>query len=378
MRVEIKILGIASTVLLLSSCANYGYISENDVYYQKPTEISLDEDETDITSFNAFNARQRGLFRDEYVDPRINQRSMHNQFMLRASYMPFDSWYGWNNSPMAFHGMGYNSFYGNYYGFPYRYGYGYGMYGPHYGSFANPYLYDMYAYGSSYYYNPYHYGFANHYGYNPYYHGGFYGGYYGGQGSYYGENVGNNNQGTYHYGHRSASNANSRRSSNYENTLKKTQVTQGNVYTANSKTAVARRHAANMSSSNNVASTTTRATGASRAVSSRNTVGSVGNARRSSTAVQSTANVNRTYTPNNSMQRRTGVSTHRNSGVSTSGTIRRGSNNVSPATRNSVSPSATPMQQSRPSTISRGSATPRGSVSTPSSTRSSSGNSGRR
>src|SRR5690625_7492981 len=90
------------------------------------------------------------------------------------------------------------------------------MYGTPYGFFANSLLYDMYAYGSSYYYNPYHYGFANHYGYHPYYHGGFYGGYYGGQGSYYGGNVGNNNQGTYHYGHRSASNANSRRSRSEE------------------------------------------------------------------------------------------------------------------------------------------------------------------
>lgn len=365
MRVELKFFGIISAVALLSSCANYGYISENDVYYQKPTEIALEEDETDITSFNAFNARQRGAFRDEYVDPRLNQRSMRNNFALRASYMPFGMAYGWNNSPMAFHGMGYNSFY------RYPYSYGFGM-GGHYGSFANPYYYDMYAYGSSYHYNPYHYGYSNHYGYNPYYHGGHYGGYYGGSGSYYSGSTFGSNQGTYYYGHRSSSNSSSRRSSNYSNTLKKSEVTKGNVYSSGTKSVTERRDV-NINKGN-VVTGQRGTTGVSRGTvaGARNTAVST-QTRSSATARPTTAVVNRNYSPNASSQR-TRVSNTSGRSSATTSPAHRTNSSVSPS--RTATPAARSVPQSRPSTISRGSSTPRGSSTAPS--RTNSGHSGRR
>src|SRR5690554_1929138 len=80
---------LIGAVAILSSCSNYEYISENDVYMQAPTEINLEEDENDLTSFNAFKAREKGIYKDEYRDPRVNERVRMNQLMIMNAYTPF-------------------------------------------------------------------------------------------------------------------------------------------------------------------------------------------------------------------------------------------------------------------------------------------------
>ncbi|WP_107038779.1 hypothetical protein [Brumimicrobium mesophilum] len=231
MNLILKYSAILGASVILASCSNYGYISENDVYMQAPTEINLEENEDDITSFNAFKARNKGAFEQEYKDPRVNQRVRANQIMIINAYHPYGTPYGRHgNGPLGFHGMGWNnSYYASYNGFnsglgprmnfggnyfyydqmnPFGYGYGYG--------FGNPGLYHAYGYGYG--YNP--------YGYNPYYGHGYYGnsyygsGYYGngyyGNG-YYGNNNVSNNPGTNnppsYYGQRSSLSSNSSRSS---------------------------------------------------------------------------------------------------------------------------------------------------------------------
>src|SRR5690554_1286011 len=150
MNTTIKYMILLGVGVLLTSCSNYGYISENDVYMQAPTEINLEEDENDITSFNAFKARQKGAFTDEYNDPRLNNTMRFNQFMIINAYSPYGNPYGmyrpygiYSNRPIGFHGMGWNDPYYNsnfYTGFGMGYGY-YGMYGSGmYGTgFYNPY-----------------------------------------------------------------------------------------------------------------------------------------------------------------------------------------------------------------------------------------------
>ena len=210
MRTKVHFSILLGAITVLSSCSNYGYISENDVYMQAPTEINLEENENDLTSFNAFKAREKGAFRDEYRDPRVNERVRMNQFMIMSSYMPFGMGYGpymspygmYNNGPIGFHGMA-------------MYGFGYGNYtvGHHgiYDGFYNHYGfgYNPYGYG----YNPYGYGYGNYaYGYNPYYYGG---GYYNGI---------NDNPNTptvsqpVHYGNRTPLTSSSNRSSSYQKT----------------------------------------------------------------------------------------------------------------------------------------------------------------
>ena len=61
---------------LLTGCANYGMISENDVYLQKPTALSVGEDETDLTSYNAFKARERGDFQEAYLIDQMYSRTL--------------------------------------------------------------------------------------------------------------------------------------------------------------------------------------------------------------------------------------------------------------------------------------------------------------
>jgi len=197
MNTAIKIFVLLGAGAFLASCSSYRYISENDVYMQVPTEINLEEDENDITSFNAFKARQKGAFDQEYQDPRINDRMFMNQIMLTNSYRPFGtSQYMFRNRPMAFHGMGfYDPFYNNHYrGFNSGIGFGmrgYGMHGMYGNGFNSP-----FGYG-----NPY--GF----GYDPFFNGGFYGnsfygnGYHGGLANNNYNNSPNISQPTF-YGHR--------------------------------------------------------------------------------------------------------------------------------------------------------------------------------
>ncbi|PWH86086.1 hypothetical protein [Brumimicrobium oceani] len=162
MKATIKILFTLGASAILSSCANVGYISENDVYMQAPTELNLEEDENDITSFNAYKASQKGAFQQEYQDPRVNQRVRMNTLMIMSLYPRYGYFY---NSPYGYYGMGYN--HPNMYGYRgFNSGIGFGGY------------HSQYYYG----YSPFGYG----YGYSPYHNGGYYG-YYGGHyGSYYG------------------------------------------------------------------------------------------------------------------------------------------------------------------------------------------------
>lgn len=209
MNTSIKNIIFIAVGALVASCSNYGYISENDVYMQAPTEMNLEEDENDITSFNAFKARQKGAFTDEYTDPRLNNRMRFNQFMIINAYNPYGSSYGMYNRPIGFHGMGWNDPYYNsnfYTGIGMSYGIGYGMGGYGYNGMYGNSFYSPYGF-----HNPYYAG----YGYNPYYHGG-YGGYYGG--GYYGggsNNTGAGHQQTVYYGQRRSLSSSSKRSSQY-------------------------------------------------------------------------------------------------------------------------------------------------------------------
>lgn len=131
----------------LAGCSSYGVISENDVYMQKPTQVNLAEDENDITSFNAFKARQKGKYNDNYL---IDE--MHNRAYIGAMLYggrPFPGTIGYNR-PIGFHGMRYMHYQNNFfhqgtwgynpwmtmggfgYGYPYAgnmYGYPYSPYG---------------------------------------------------------------------------------------------------------------------------------------------------------------------------------------------------------------------------------------------------------
>lgn len=173
MEATIKILFILGASAILGSCANYGYISENDVYMQAPTELNLEEDENDITSFNAFKASQKGAFEQEYQDPRVNQRVRMNTLMIMSLYPRYGYF---ANSPYGYYGMGYN--HPNMYGYRgFNSGIGFGGY------------HSSYYYG----YSPFGYG----YGYSPYHNGGYYGYYGGNYGGYYGNGYyGNGNSGS--------------------------------------------------------------------------------------------------------------------------------------------------------------------------------------
>src|SRR5690554_2544464 len=133
---------LIGAVAILSSCSNYEYISENDVYMQAPTEINLEEDENDLTSFNAFKAREKGVFKDEYQDSRVNERVKANYFMLVSSYSPYYQGYGmYSDYPYHYHGMGMQSLFYSGYGFMQRgfgfySGFGFGM-----NAFHSPYNY---------------------------------------------------------------------------------------------------------------------------------------------------------------------------------------------------------------------------------------------
>lgn len=342
---------LIGAVAILSSCSNYEYVSENDVYMQAPTEINLEEDENDLTSFNAFKAREKGIYKDEYRDPRVNERVRMNQLMIMNAYTPFGmgfspyfSPYGtYRNGPIGFHGIG---MYGNYTvghqgifdGFYNHYGFGYSPYGYGYG-------YNPYAYG---------YGYGVHgYGYNPYY--------YAGGHPYYGnQNQGGvtNSQPVYS-GKRNALSSSSNRSSSYPKTKSFTEVSSNTSYNVNDQTLGTSRRGVKKSyaSSNAYAGSTGVNKSSYSSTQIKNTTSRAGSVHRST--------ANRSYSPSESARRSGAVQTQRSVRVSSSSSHRGVSS--SPSQRTSASPVQS-RPQSRSSFSTSGST--RGTVA-PSSNRSS-------
>jgi hypothetical protein len=187
---------------LLVSCAQYGIISENDVYIQKPTALSTNDDESDLTSYNAYKARERGEYQDEYLIDQMHDRRLigtllyGNQSMFfmpftTSSYIPW----GYHSPILAYQNTHYfNSFYNWNRPWTYNYGYGYGGYA----------------------YNPYNNGYFG-YGYSPFFHN---------HNNYSGQSVLINNtnvnasQNYYTGKPRVTLSSNSSRSSSYPSTLK--------------------------------------------------------------------------------------------------------------------------------------------------------------
>lgn len=364
MKAKVHFSILIGAVAVLSSCSNYGYISENDVYMQTPTEINLEENENDLTSYNAFKANKKGAFTQNYRDPRANETMRFNQMMIMSSYMPYGTMPGrYMNGPMAFHGMGYGQFYP--YGFYTGHGMGLrAMYGSHYGYYDN---FGPYGYG----YNPYNPYYSNHYSYTNY--GGYYGGgYYGG--GYYNGNQNQTNPGSsqpVYYGNRSSISSSSNRSSSYPNTYQnKSAQTTKSAYDVNDQTLGSSRRGVQKSHAGSSDYSNSGQPNNSKAVT--NTAGQV----KGSGAVHQRT-VNQVYTPSSSARRSGAVQTQRS--VNVSGTSRGVSS--SPSHRASPSPA-----QARPQvrgSFSTGGATgtaPR-STSSPSTTRSTgttNSNSGRR
>lgn len=157
-----RLLSISILSVTLFGCAQYGMISENDVYLQKPTALSADDDETDITSYNAYKARQRGVYQDQYLIDQMHDRRLIGSMLYGVRPMfgtpyPPGSFVLWGyRSPILFYQ---NSHYFNsYYTWnrPWNYGYGFGCgYNPY-----NPYASGMYGCG----YSPFN-SYGNGYGY---------------------------------------------------------------------------------------------------------------------------------------------------------------------------------------------------------------------
>jgi len=354
MRIKIYLLTLLGGITILSSCSNYGYISENDVYMQKPTEINLDEDENDLTSFNAFKAREKGAFRDEYYDPRVNQRVRLNQFMILNSYMPYGVSYSmFGNYPIRFHGMSMNDpFYYGYVGPAYGYGFssGFGM-GMYYDRFYNPY----YGYGYGYY--PYGYGYSYGHGY-----GYGYNGISGNQGNP------SNNQ-PVHYGKRNSLTSSSNRSSSYPKSYTKQALPdQSSSYDVNDQTLgtsrreISRRHAGASEFSNNGKPNNTNFSNQ----------GGVTN----SMGISHQRVVNQNYTPNSSARRSGAVEVQRSLNMNSTRGVSGTQNSATPQRR-----TYSPVQSQPQSRGSFSTGNSSRSLSTPSTTRSSgstNSNSGRR
>jgi hypothetical protein len=201
------ILYFTAVSLLLTSCASYCVISDNDVYLQKPAAIDLTDDQEDITSYNAYKAGDQGAY--QIGDPRLrntNARAFatyNARFMFGTYYNPFHSFY--QTDPFR-------------YGRPY--GFGYGLNSPLYG--MNTYYMPGFGYA-----NNYGYGYGFNYG-NCYY-GCQYGNYmypynsnnfYGGTHTNSNSNYNGFGSSNYFYGRRNSLSGNSGRSSSYPNTLK--------------------------------------------------------------------------------------------------------------------------------------------------------------
>lgn len=240
---------------LLVGCAQYGIISENDVYIQKPTTLSTNEDESDLTSYNAYKARERGAYQDEYLIDQMHDRRLigsllyGNQSMF---YMPFTTsnyipW-GYHSPILAYQNTHYfNSFYNWNRPWTYNFGYGYGGYA----------------------YNPYSNGFFG-YGYSPFFHNHIN---YSGQSVFINNANVNASQNYYTGKPRLTLSSNSSRSSSYPSTLKSANYQHDFDPTVNDQTQGTSRRAAGRKSAirsshmpfkerdyNNINSTNTRNT----------------------------------------------------------------------------------------------------------------------
>ncbi len=249
MKKEVKIFSIIGMIVLFASCSNYKYLSDNDVYSQKPTAINLQEDETDLTSYNAYVARTKGMFDQEYKDPRITYRFVGNGFVPVGGFMPVYNYGGvFYGSGLAYgRGGMFNSYFMNpYSGFHYAYnpygGYPMYYYGSYYSPFNSPY------YNGGFYSNPYGpgYGYPYPYGYNPYYHGG-YGGY-NSNGGYGYAPVANTT--SYYYGKRNSNKGSSKRPTTGSTANQtKSLVTTKTPFNANNQAMGTSRRAAALASS---------------------------------------------------------------------------------------------------------------------------------
>lgn len=184
---------------------------------QTPNALSIGEDETDLTSFNAYKARQRGAYQDEYLIDQMYSRQMIGQALYGVRPMfgsPLMSrnmiMWGYRSPIWAYQ----NSFYFN-----------------SFNRFGNP-------WGYGYMNSPWNYGFGNSFGFSPY--GPCYNGFHGNGfnpffNNCYGNGFGNGNfavvqnnpesnnsgPGSYFTGRpRMSLSSNSSRSSSYPNTLK--------------------------------------------------------------------------------------------------------------------------------------------------------------
>ena len=338
---------------------------------QAPTEINLEEDENDLTSFNAFNAREKGAFKDEYRDPRVNERVRMNQFMIMSAYNPYGVRYSmYGNQPIQFHGMNNRFYAGTGFMGPYGYGFssGFGM------EMYNSGYYNSYygGYGSYYPYRSSYYGYGNPY-YSPYYNGGgYYGGnYYGSQYQYTPPTPGN-----VYYGNRSNLSSSSNRSSSYEGTYNKSAVqttNSPNGYNVNDQTLgtsrrdVQKRYAGSGDYSNN-------------GKPNSGTYKPTGTGGTANTGSAQQRAVNKSYAPNNSARRSGAVQEQRS--VNTSGSSSR---TASPSSSpRSTAPQARPQVRSTFSVggsvggSTRGTSTPSSTRSTGTSGSSGTTNSGRR
>lgn len=382
MKKEVKIFAIIGMVVMFSSCSNYKYLSDNDVYSQKPTDINLQENETDLTSFNAYKAREKGEFTQEYRDPRLNSRSLNNRFMLIGAYMPMDYYAGmYYGNPYSYGRMGMydpfmrNPYMGYNYGFGYNYGYGYyGFYGgypmPYYGNYYSPFNpYD----GGGYFYNPHGYGFYNgySYGYNPYYHNpyNYGGGNYGG--GYYGNayNSNSNSSGSDQpnfYGKRNVPSSSSKRTSgNSTSYSTKSLVETGTPYNNNQSSGTSRRAAGMPQAGGNTNSNSGY---------TNSTVQKKYDNHNGTTNTSYRRTESSTYTPNTPLRNSGKVNVQRSNGTSVSGTSRGSYNSSTNNRRPASSIRSTPQSRGSFSTGSnnRGVSSP-----SPSPTRSSGSNNSR-
>ena len=220
-------LSLIALGLIVTSCANYGMISENDVYLQAPTEINLQEDETDLTSYNAYKARQRGEFEDGRLDPRIPFKRWRSSYMIASLYAgPYFNLYGRGGMTSPFYGgagmFGHGFYYNDvsYYGILHNHNYINGIYSP-YTTFGMGYGYG-YGYGSGYAYN----GFG--YGMHPY------------ANAAPQVSNGTSNQPVF-YGRRNNLSSSSNRSSSYPNTLKSGSFSTSNSNSNNQTNGTSRR-----------------------------------------------------------------------------------------------------------------------------------------
>lgn len=383
------IIYISTLGLLLTSCANYGVISDNDVYLQKPAAIDLADDEQDITSFNAYNAGRQGAFQNG--DQRLiktNARifiASSNPFAFNNSM--FSPYYGYND-PFGWNRPHIYSAYGPGWG----YGWGYGNYG--YGHGFN----HMYG-NSSFFYNGYQYGTFI----SPYYSHNHYGiNYIGPDYNFYGSNASSGMGGTYgssniFQGQRRDLSGSSNRSSSYPQTLKSNapnnvkpsntsgyskskRLSSSNIKNRREVDNSQREYVRSNANVNRARSSQSREyyNGSSRNVNAT----SVNNRRTTSSASNAR---NRSFTPSNSA-RRTGTvsrsnSNYRSSGsYNSSGSSRGTYNSSSNSRRGSSRNSYSSPQRSSGSGYSRssGSSQSRSSGSSTRSRGSSSSSSGRR